>query len=111
MTSLRANVVQPRTRDKMEKSIEQKEIRGISLRNLITLIACTITICTTVMGTYFSLTTNQNNIQKALDEVKLQKQNDEKYTDLRLRTMEIRIDNLELQNKEIISKYEEILRK
>lgn len=91
-------------------SIETKEIRGISLRNIIALVVCTVTICTTVMGTYFKLQANQKDVFVQLNEIKLQKANDEKYTDLRLRTLEIRIENLEIQNKETISKYEDLIK-
>jgi hypothetical protein len=83
-------------------AIETKEIRGMSLRTLATLIVCTISICTTVMGSYFSLNSD-------IKDLKVQKDQDEKYNDLRLRTLEIRVSATEVQYKELSTRYEELL--
>lgn len=80
-------------------SIEQKEIRGLSVKTLLTIIVCTVTMVSTTLGTYFS-------IQSSIREIRLEKQGDDKYLDLRLRTIEIRQSALELQLKELQTREE-----
>lgn len=82
--------------------LEQKEIRGLSGKTLIALLICTITIVSSVVGTYFSL-------QGDIRELRLQREGEEKYADLRIRTIEVKMAAIELQYKELSSKYDELI--
>lgn len=61
--------------------IEQKEIRGLSIKGLITLILCTVSICGTVLGTY-------NSVINRIDQMRTEKIGDDKVIDLRIRSLE-----------------------
>lgn len=81
-------------KEKEMNSLETKEIRGLSVRNIITIIACTVTIVSTVLGSWFNLKGEMTAIQK-------DRASDEKYNDLRLRTMELKISTLELDLRDL----------
>lgn len=80
------------------KAIETKEIRGVSVRTLITVIISTATIVSFVLGGVSKLS---GQIKATNDEIKtfrLEKNSDAKYNDLRLKIME---RDIELINKRI----------
>lgn len=70
--------------------IETKEIRGLNLKLLVTLIICTATTVGTVASTYFSL------IRK-IDKIESQRTSDDRFNDLRLKTMEANIQVIQTQ--------------
>lgn len=75
-------------------AIETKELRGINVKNLLSLIGATITICSIVLLTYSKL-------EAKIERFELQKQGDEKYTELRLRTLELNIKSIEIKVDEM----------
>lgn len=74
--------------------IETREIRGLSIKGLITLIVCTISICGTVIGTYSSLNSK-------IDTLKIERQSEERITDLRIRTLETQLSALNTQVRQL----------
>ncbi len=62
-------------------SIEHREIRGITIKNIIVTVISTASICITVMTTYFQL---QSDINSNRSEYK----SDQRIVDLRLRAIE-----------------------
>lgn len=71
-------------------ALEQKEIRGLSWKALITLIICTASIVGTVLGTY-------NSLDRKIDDVKQQKISDDRLNEYRLRTIEVQLDATKTQ--------------
>jgi len=67
--------------------IETKEIRGLSFKGLLTILLSTISICGTVVGTYFSLNAK-------IDTIRIEKVNEDKLTDLRIKTIEAQVEAL-----------------
>lgn len=74
-------------KEKMD-AIETKEIRGLSVKNMFTLLTCTIAICITVLTTYFALVASIKEL-KDLMEYKTQ------YNDQRFLFLEQRLKALE----------------
>lgn len=70
--------------------LEEKQIPGISFKLLLSLIVATASICGTTISTYFAL----NN---KIDQLQLQKVSDDKYNDLRLKTLELSISAVQAQ--------------
>jgi hypothetical protein len=71
-------------RGKMD-AFETKEIRGISLKGLIALIGCTITICTTTVVSY-------SNLKSDIRTIQVEKGADEKINDQRIKIVETEVD-------------------
>ena len=80
-------------------AIETKELKGVNLKNIVAIIIATVGICTTTIVSYSKL-------ESKIDKLELQKQGDERYNELRLRTIEINLSSMELRIKEIESKLE-----
>lgn len=87
-----------------EEQIDTKEIRGVSLRNLIAVIACTGTIMLTVLGTYYGLKAD-------ITDVKVSKDSDARLNELKMRVMDQRIDAMEIQIRDIVKKHDDDQRK
>lgn len=78
-------------------TLESKEIRGLNFRNLIAIILATISICTTTLFAFAKL-------EKKIDQLEMQNMGDERYNDLRLKTMELNIQSFDIRLKEIENK-------
>lgn len=83
----------------MIEPIESKELRGISIRTMLTVIICTGSIMLTVLGTYF-------NLKADVTDVRVTKDSDAKLNDLKMRIMDQRIDAMGIQLKDINTRIE-----
>ena len=88
--------------------IENREVRGFNVKNIVTLVACTASIVATTIGSYQSLKAQISDVQTSTDsQIKMNKQenaSDWKYNDLKMKTIELSIATLELQIKELKDK-------
>jgi len=66
--------------------IEKKEIRGLNLRVITTVISSTVVICAFVMRSYYGIQDSINTVTTANN-----------IQDLKMRTLEIRVDRLETE--------------
>jgi len=78
-------------------AIEQKEIRGLSLKSMYWLLGTTAMIIFTVLFTYFS-------ILNKLATMEVQKVENEKYNDLRIRTLDLKVSTIEVQIQKLEDK-------
>lgn len=78
-----------------QEAFETKEVRGISLKFLYTIIAATVLIVSSVVLSYSKLAAQ-------IAKQESQSMNDGKYNDLRMRQLEINVQALEVQIAEII---------
>lgn len=77
----------------MEMSgIEHQQLKGLTLKNLIVTIIGTASIVISVMTTYFQL-------KGDISDVKNQQETTNRVNDIRLKTLETRVDLLEAQMK------------
>lgn len=67
-------------------SLEEKEIRGLSLKNLLYFIGTIVSL----VGVYFTL-------RGDIRELKKEREGDDRYNELRLKTMELNISSLQVQ--------------
>ncbi len=67
-----------------ERTLEHREIRGITLKNITVTIISTISIVVSVMGTYFQL-------KGDIRDVKNQNETQNKVTDIRLNVLESQV--------------------
>jgi uncharacterized protein YlxW (UPF0749 family) len=74
--------------------IEEKEIRGLSIKNLIAIVSCTVAIVSSVLTTYFLM-------KSEIQELKNSKVYDEKILDMRFKLLETKYDLLQAQVNEI----------
>lgn len=74
--------------------MEQKEIRGLNIKSLYWIAASAAVICSTVLGTYFSLLGR-------LAAIEIQKVEQSKYDDLRIRTLDLKVQALEIEVKDL----------
>lgn len=81
--------------------LEQKEIRGLNLRSLYWLLASSAGIIFTVLFTYFS-------IVQRLSTMEIKSLEQDKYDELRLRTIDLKVSAMEVQIKELNDKYDKI---
>ncbi len=80
--------------------IENKEIRGLSVRNMLTIIGCTIGSTLTTLTTYY-------NLKSDITDVRVSKDSDARLNDLKMRVMDQRIDAVDIQLKDLNKKFEE----
>lgn len=78
-------------------TIEKKEIRGLNLKTLYWIVASSAAMIFTVLFTYFS-------ILGRLNAIEIQKTENDKYNDLRIRTLDLKVSALEVQLDKIESK-------
>lgn len=71
-------------------AIESKELKGFNLKNLISIIGATVTICAITLTSF-------NKLENKIDKMEMQNQGDEKYNELRIRTIEMNIQTLGLR--------------
>ncbi|GAA4905802.1 hypothetical protein [Mucilaginibacter defluvii] len=76
-------------------NIEHKEIKGITLKNLVVTIFSMISIVVSVMATYFKL-------QIDISELKTEQQAQSRISEIRLKVLEEQVALLQQQMKEII---------
>lgn len=74
--------------------IEEKEIRGLSVKNLIAIVSCTVAIVSSVLTTYFLM-------KSEIQELKNSKVYDEKILDMRFKLLETKYDLLQAQVNEV----------
>lgn len=89
-------------------SLENKEIKGLSWKNLISLIIATVSICTTVLVSYSSLTAQivrvRSEAQSDKEILKQAVESDKKYTELRFLVMDKTLTLLQLQIDDLKNK-------
>jgi len=78
-------------------TIEHRELKGITVRNLIVTIVSTASIVASVMTTYFQLKESVNNIR-------LNQETQNRVNDVRLKVLENQVTVLQRQVDEIKSK-------
>jgi len=81
----------------MMTAIENKEIKGLSIRTLLALIVATVSICTTVLVSYSSLTAQIVKTNNGMDKVQLKVESDLRYTELRMTVLEKTVTLLQMQ--------------
>jgi hypothetical protein len=81
-------------KDTAMNPLESKEIRGLSVKNIITIVSCTVAIVSTVLGSWF-------NLKGELSALQRDRQSDEKYNDLRIKTIELKIETLNLDIRDL----------
>ncbi len=74
--------------------IENREIRGITVKTAFIIISCTLSIMLTVYGSYSSL-------RSEIVELRFSKDSDAKLNDLKMRQMDQRIDMINIQLKDL----------
>jgi flagellar capping protein FliD len=77
--------------------IEQKEIRGLSIRTLITIITSTVVIVSFIYGMKYSIQTSISTLSTRIQALEDAKNYDEKILDLRMQQMEKRMAVMEEQ--------------
>jgi hypothetical protein len=75
-------------------ALENKEIKGLSVKALVTLIISTVSIVATVLGTY-------NSLDRKIDDVRQQKISDDRVNEMKITNLEVQIKALEAQNKDL----------
>lgn len=88
----------------MSDSIETKELRGVSLRTMYTVIIATAVIVISVVGTYSSLKEQINSIAK-------DKESETKLNNLRMLQLEQRQTQMEMTLKELSTRIDNVLKK
>ena len=81
--------------------IENKELKGVSIKTLWALIVATATIILFVMGSYTAL-------KGEISDLKYQKDGDIKYNDLRMKQLEQRAEINAMNIKELSKRIDEI---
>lgn len=84
----------------MEASIEQKEIRGISLKTVYSVIIATGLIVSTVLISSAKVAATQADIKSEINLIRTASEGERKLMDLRLSIMERRLDLIDAQIKE-----------
>ena len=79
--------------------VETKEIRGVSLRTVYTIVIATAAIVTTVLVTAANISAQIVTVDNKVEVLKSQKDGDAKLNDLRISIMERRIDLIDEQIK------------
>ena len=80
-------------------AIETKELKGVNLKNIVAIIIATVGICTTTVVSYTKL-------ESKIEMVGLKDEGDDRYNELRLRTIEINLSSMDLRIKELENKLE-----
>lgn len=78
-------------------AIETKELRGVSLKTMYTLVVTTMIICISIYSSYSSIIAKIN-------EIVLTNQSNDKLYDLRLKALEQKITAIEIQLKDLMNK-------
>lgn len=76
-------------------AIETKELKGMSLKTVITIIVATATIVTSILMTTARLSGQIVAVDSKIEFVKMRSENDAKLNDLRIKIMERRLDIME----------------
>lgn len=84
-------------------SLEKKEIRGLNMKSIYWIVATSLVICSTIMGTYFS-------IMKRFEINDATRSQQDRYDDLRIRTLDLNVQSLEIEVKELRKRQDELER-
>jgi len=76
-------------------AIETKEIKGMSIKTVITIIIATATIVTSILMTTARLSAQIVVVDNKIEFVKMRSENDSKLNELRMKIMERRLDIME----------------
>lgn len=79
--------------------LEEKELRGLNLKNLIWLLGCTASIIIYMRSQYSEQHKELINLSTEINSIKIRKEDEVKYNELRIRTVEARIEALEAENR------------
>lgn len=74
----------------IEQSLEHRQIKGITVKNLIVTVISTISIVVSVMTTYFGL-------KGDIADIKGQQETTNRVNEIRIKTLEGRVDILEVE--------------
>ena len=86
------------------ESIESTELRGVSLRTLITIISATILIVSTVLVTTSKIGRGQDGLKNDIVLLRVESDANQKINDMKLETLERRLVILEEAVKNVIKK-------
>lgn len=75
--------------------LEEKEIKGISLKLLITAIGTTVTLTIAIMGSYTGLVGHMDKINNTFDLRMKDEEHKREMIELQIKEFRIRLDNLE----------------
>lgn len=78
-------------------SIEQRQLKGITVKNILVTVMSTASIVATVMGSYFQLRSD-------LHDMRIQQDSQNRITDIRLKVLESQVSMLQHQINIIDSK-------
>lgn len=82
-----------------ETNIQEREIRGINLRIIISVVVGTIAICSTIVGTYYAL-------KKDIWELRFAKDNDKLIFDMKIQLLQTDINLLKSKQAEFDARLE-----
>lgn len=78
------------------QEIETKEIKGVSFKTLASLVVATATICITVISTTSAISSQVVMVDTKVDKIQIQNDADKKLFDLRIATLEKRLDIIDI---------------
>lgn len=84
----------------MAENIEEKEIRGINFKLIRALVVSVVAVVGSVLFSYY-------NLRLSIKELQLEKVGDSKYTDLKIKTIEMNMSAMQIQIDNIRSQVDE----
>lgn len=78
----------------MEAKLEEKEIRGLSFKTLVTVVVSTISFVTSILFAYFAIVEKVNALN-------MQRANDKEVLQITIETLRSKISTLETQTKSL----------
>lgn len=85
-------------------NLEEKEIRGINFKLVRAFTIGTVLVVSSILFTYY-------NLKQSIESMRIEKQGDDKYIDLRMKSVEINIQFLQKQIDGISANQQRILNK
>ncbi len=89
--------------EQQQQPLENREVRGLTFKNVLMIICCTATIVSSVIGSYYFLSKQIHDTNTKVELFNEKYNGDGKYNDLKFRTIEaalrlveIKVDNLQV---------------
>lgn len=83
-----------------QENIEEKEIRGINFKLIRALVVSVVAVVASVLFSYY-------NLRLSIKELQLEKVGDARYTDLKIKTIEMNLSSMQIQIDNIRSQVDE----
>lgn len=84
----------------VEQSIEEKEIRGINFKLIRALVVSVVMVVGSVLFSYY-------NLKISIKELQMEKVGDDRYVDLKIKTLEMNVSAIQLQIDNIRTQVDE----